>query len=94
MNLDKAVKRIAKKVNSGFHGYPKITLEYFGPNQNKATELVVGFISEEGATPQTERFFNDNDIRTDESIQTTLVKIIERTDAKTVSEVEGTTALN
>ena len=52
MNLDKSTKRIAKRVKKGFQGYPQISLAYFGKSVNCATEVVVGFISEEGAAVQ------------------------------------------
>jgi hypothetical protein len=89
MNLDKSTKRIAKRVNKGFQGYPQISLAYFGESTNYATEIVVGFISEEGATAQEQRLTSKSDARKDETIQTTILKIIERADAKTVLEVEG-----
>ena len=89
MNLDKSTKRIAKRIKKGFQGYPEISIHYFGVNENVATEVRVSFILEEGALPQEERFFSQNDAKKDESIQTTLLKIIERTEAKTVSEISG-----
>ncbi|MGB1263355.1 MAG: hypothetical protein ACPG52_10620 [Cognaticolwellia sp.] len=89
MNLDKSTKRIAKKVKQGFQGYPQITLAYFGKSESCATQVVVSFVLEEGASAQEEKFASENDVRKDETIQTTLVKIIERADAKTVIEVAG-----
>ena len=47
------------------------------------------FISEAGAPPQTQTFSSDMDAKKDETIQTTLLKIIERANAKTVLEAEG-----
>jgi len=89
MNLDKSTKRIAKRVKKGFQGYPQISLAYFGESVNCATQVVVGFIQEEGAAPQEQTFSSKDDARKDETIQTTLLKIIERADAKTVLEVAG-----
>lgn len=89
MNLDKSTKRIAKRVKKGFQGYPQISLAYFGESADCATEVVVGFILEEGANTQEERFSSIGDARKDETIQTTLVKVIERANAKTVIEVAG-----
>lgn len=89
MNLDKSTKRIAKRVKKGFQGYPQITLAYFGESANCATEVVVGFILEEGAEPQEQKFSSKDDVRKDETIQTTLLKIIERAEAKTVLEASG-----
>ena len=89
MNLDKSTKRIAKRVKKGFQGYPKISLAYFGESESCASEVVMGFIAEEGAVAQEQRFSSEGDARKDEVIQTTLLKVIERADAKTVEEVAG-----
>jgi len=89
MNLDKSTKRIAKRVKKGFQGYPQISIAYFGATVNIATEVVVGFISEEGVDAQEQKFSCQDDARKDETIQTTLLKIIERANAKTVVEISG-----
>jgi len=89
MNLDKSTKRIAKRVKKGFQGYPQISISYFGESTNYASEVVIGFIQEEGAAAQEQRFTSKGDVKKDESIQTTLLKVIERADAKTVLETEG-----
>ena len=89
MNLDKSTKRIAKRVKKGFQGYPQISLSYFGESVNCATKVVVGFVQEEGAAVQEQTFSSKDDARKDETIQTTLLKVIERADAKTVLEVPG-----
>lgn len=89
MNLDKSTKRIAKRVKKGFQGYPQISLAYFGESIDVATVVVVGFILEEGAIAQEQKFTSKGDVRKDETIQTTLLKVIERADAKTVLEISG-----
>jgi hypothetical protein len=89
MHLDKSTKIIAKKVKKGFRGYPQISLAYFGESVDCATEVVIGFVSEEGAEVQVQKFSCKDDVRKDETIQTTLLKVIERADAKTVLEVAG-----
>lgn len=86
MHVDKAKKRIAKRVKRGFKGYPQVSLDYFGPTQDLATEVVVTFWAEEGAEPQTQRFNSTKDAREDEAIQSVLLKIIERAEAITVIE--------
>ena len=93
MNLDKSTKRISKRVKKGFQGYPQISLAYFGQSTDYATEVVVGFTQEEGAAVQEQKFSSKDDVRKDETIQTTLLKIIERADAKTVLEVAGITLI-
>ena len=93
MNLDKSTKIIAKKVKKGLQGYPQISLTYFGASADCATEVVVGFTLDEGSSPQEQKLTSQGDARKDETIQTTLLKIIERADAKTVIEIEGTSII-
>jgi hypothetical protein len=93
MNLDKAKKRIAKQVKKGFDGYPQISLAYFGRTADCATEVHVTFLAEAGAEPQVQKFSGTTDVRNDETIQSVLVKIIERAEPKTVTEVAGVTML-
>lgn len=94
MNLDKSTKRIAKKVKNGFQGYPQITLAYFGESADFATKVVLSFLLEEGGDAQEESFSSTSDVRKDETIQTTIVKIIERAEAKTVIEIAGVAKTN
>jgi hypothetical protein len=94
MNIDKAKKRIAKQVKKGFNGYPQISLAYFGQTSDSATKVIVSFTADENAKPQDQTFLSENDAREDETIQSTLVKIIERTDANTVTEIDGVSIIN
>ena len=94
MHVDKAKKRIAKQVKKGFHGYPLVSLEYFGKTPDSASEVVISFTEEEGVEPQKQTFVSGGDAREDETIQSTLLKIIERADAKTVTEVSGISILS
>lgn len=93
MNIDKSTKRIAKRVKNGFQGYPEITLSYFGETQACATQVAVSFKLDAQADAQEERFTSVGDVRKDETIQTTIVKIIERAEAKTVVEIAGVTLI-
>jgi len=89
MNLDKSSKRIAKRVKKGFQGYPQISLAYFGETSDCASSIVVGFVAAEGELAQEQKFISEGDARADETIQTTLIKVIESSGAKTVVEVAG-----
>lgn len=86
MNLDKSKKRIAKKVKMGFQGYPELSISYFSSNQETAESVKVCFTPEEGATPMEESFQSKGDAKEDAVIQSAIVKMIERSGAKTVSE--------
>lgn len=89
MNVDKAKKRIAKQIKKGFNGYPLISIQYFGKTSDAANEVVISFILEEGSEPQEQKLSCDNDAREDETIQSVLIKIIERANASTVTELDG-----
>jgi len=89
MNLDKAKKRIAKKVKMGFQGYPEISIAYMGQSKDIADEVVVTFVAEDGAEPMEQRFPGKTDVREDEVIQSAIVKIIERSEIKTVNLLEA-----
>ena len=89
MNLDKSTKRIDKKVKKGFQGYPEIIISYFGKNTDMATKVIVGFKAEENAEVLTEQFVTVDDIKIDTTVQSTIVKIIERSGAKTVTLTDG-----
>lgn len=86
MNIDKAKKRIAKHVKKGFKGYPLVTIEYVGKSTDSAHGVIVNLTLEEGADPQTQKLSSSIDARNDETIQSTLVKIIERTETVSVTE--------
>lgn len=89
MHIDKAKKRIAKLVKAGFKGYPQISIAYFGEKADFATQVAIQFTFEEGADIQEERFTSEIDARESEVIQSTLVKVIERANVKSVLEVPG-----
>ena len=93
MHVDKAKKRIAKQVKKGFKGYPLISIAYFGKDEQCATEVVMSFTLEEGVQAQEERFVSKVNAREDEVIQTTLIKVIDRANACSVIEVEGTSLI-
>jgi hypothetical protein len=94
MHIDKAKKRIAKQVKKGFNGYPQVSLEYFGKTSDVATEVVVSFILDEGSEPEKQKFVSKSNACEDETIQSALVKIIERTNAMTVIETVGVSLIN
>jgi hypothetical protein len=89
MNLEKSKKRIAKKIKMGFQGYPEISIAYSYGATGIAEEVAVSFVAEEGATPMEERFHSKSDAREDEVIQSAIVKMIERSGAKTIKQSEG-----
>lgn len=91
MNLEKSKKRITKKAKMGFQGYPSITISYLGNSNDQADEVVLTFLLEEGAESMEETFKSQLDAREDEAIQSAIVKMIERSEAKTVVLSDGIT---
>lgn len=89
MNLEKAKKRIAKKVRMGFKGYPQVSISYSGHTADSAEQATVLFVAEEGDDPMEQNFQSTADARENEAIMSAIVKIIERSDAKTVTLIEG-----
>ena len=89
MKLDRSKKRISKKANKGFQGYPVVTIAYYGPSNKLATKVAVGVIVEENGDAQMERFSLTSDVRNDEEIQIKIVEIIGEANAKSVSVVDG-----
>ena len=83
-NLEKSKKRIAKRAKMGFQGYPEISIVYIGSGNDFADEVIVKFIAEEGEEPMEQKFQSQSDAREDEAIQSAIVKMIERSEAKTV----------
>lgn len=64
-----------------------LSLTYSAETANKATQLLLAFVLQEGAVAMEQRFSSAEDVRQDEVVQSVLVKIIERCDANTVTEV-------
>lgn len=88
MNLEKAKKRIAKKVKMGEKGYPELSIRYTGPNLSLAQEVILEFILDEGVPPAEERFTSTDDARENEVIQSAIVKVMERSGAKTIRLID------
>lgn len=84
MNVEKAKKRIIKLVKKGANGFPQITIQYFGNTATVASEVHVSLLFETGQDAQQQILISKSDARHDETIQSTIVKIIERTGALTV----------
>ena len=73
----------------GFQGYPEISISYFGSTTDIAEKVAVSFVTEEGDAPMEEHFHSKSDAREDQVIQSAIVKIIERSEAKTIKQAEG-----
>ena len=58
-------KRIAKKAKRGFRGYPVATLVYYGPDDRRASKVVVAIIEHENgeATEMHKWYSEQGDVR-------------------------------
>jgi len=84
MHIDKAKKRIAKRAKMGFQGYPQLTITYQGHSAEQPDTVLLSLQLEEHAEWQEQKFASKGDAREDESIQSTIVKMMERCEVKTV----------
>jgi hypothetical protein len=84
MNIEKAQKRLAKLHNRGDHGYPRIDIEYCAGSDKLVNQVKISLRQAAEGQVFTETFTSQGDVRLDETVQTTLLKIIDRADVKTV----------
>jgi hypothetical protein len=86
MNIDKAKKRIAKRIKMGFQGYPVITISYSLDDNKVASTVLLSLVVEENMPAQEQAFQSKGNARDDDSIQSAIVKMIERCEVKSVLE--------
>ncbi len=77
---------LAKKIKAGFRGYPIATIAFYGPDNKKATKVVVGvFENENQKNPvQMEKWFSNNEIRTDIKILNAIKNYITKNKVRSV----------
>jgi hypothetical protein len=51
---------LAKRARKGFRGFPVGTVAFYGPDDKRASKLVIGIIDHEGAEPKLRRWYSDN----------------------------------
>lgn len=91
MSLSKKRNRewIRKKTRQGFRGYPLATIAYYGPTDQVATKVAVGFAETEEQEPDVlERYYSespDADIRYDADIQGELGQLLKQRGVKSVA---------
>ena len=57
---------LAKRARKGFRGFPVATIAFYGPNDRRASKVVVGIITHEGAEAELEKWYSDDsDLRSD-----------------------------
>ncbi len=79
-------KRLAKRAKKGFRGYPVGTIACYGPDDRRATKLVVSIVEHDGAKPSEIRkwYTEDGDVRDTLEITEETVGFLERHGARSV----------
>ena len=67
-NKSRTNNPLLKRARKGFRGYPLATIAFYGPDDRRATKVVVGVVAREGAEPDPlERWYaDDEDLRSDD----------------------------
>lgn len=81
---------LRKKARRGFRGYPIATVAFYGPDDKRASKVVVGIVAAEGAgaAPLKRWFSEDRDVRRDVAIGREIVAFIQEHDARSVGMVD------
>jgi hypothetical protein len=81
----RARKALGKKAKKGFAGYPVATVAFYGPNDRKATKLVVSIVAFENAEPEPMRkWFSDDDLQIDDHVLAEALDFIRSHTARSV----------
>jgi len=88
MLKDRAKKALIKKSKKGFAGYPVATVAFYGPNDKKATKLVVGIVAHEGAQAEPlSKWYSEaeTDLRNDPQVLEQALSFIREHEAKSIA---------
>lgn len=71
-------KRLAKKAKRGFRGFPLAIIAAYGPDDQRATKLVISIVEHENADPSVMRkwFATDGDVRQDPEVLTEITAFL------------------
>jgi len=83
-------EKLAKKRQRGPRGYPVATVAYYGPDDQRASEVAVAVILEkDGDVAELQRWTSEtSDVRSDPAILEAVVRFIEQKGVKTVVGLE------
>ncbi|HSZ75947.1 MAG TPA: hypothetical protein VK775_00965 [Chthoniobacterales bacterium] len=87
----KPITRLRKLAKRREKGYPVATIIFYGPDDKKASKVVLGIIASEGAEPQLHKWFRkspNGDLRYDIDLQNTWLEIIRREGVQKVAMIE------
>ena len=82
--------KLRKKAKKGFRGYPVATIAYYGPDDARASKVVVAIVQSEGADadPMQKWYSESGDVRNDESILESIGTFLQSQSAKSVVAVD------
>ncbi len=83
-------EKLKKKTQKGFRGYPVATIAHYGPNDQRATKVVVSIVAAEGAEPEVIKkwFTETSDVRADAQINEEIMHFIVAQTPKSVVAVD------
>ena len=86
----KTISPIMKKAKRGFRGYPVGTIALYGPDETRASKLVVGVIPSEDAEPSDIRKWHsdDTDLRKDMRVHSEVSDYLRQSEVRTVTAVD------
>jgi hypothetical protein len=68
---------LAKRARKGFRGFPVGTVAFYGPDNQRASKLVIGIINHEGAEPELKKWYTDDaDLRSKPGIESEIQDFI------------------
>lgn len=78
--------KFRKKAERGFRGYPVATIAYYGPDNTRASKVVVSIVPSEGAEldPMRKWFSATGDVRYDNSILESIIGFLRAHAVKSV----------
>ena len=83
---DRSLKRLTKKSRRGFRGYPLAAIAPYGPDDRRASKLVVTVSLREGDEGEMRKWFSDTtDVRTDPKIAAEVLGFLTENDVLSVA---------
>ena len=82
--------KLRKKAEKGFRGYPVATLAYYGPDDRRASKVVLGVVQAEGSEPEPmQKWYSESsDVRNDDSIMESISSFLRMHAVKSVVAVD------
>ena|SRR5690348_12864482 len=82
--------KLSKKAEKGFRGYPVATLAYYGPDDKRASKVVVAIVQAEGSEPEPmQKWYSESsDVRNEDSIMESISAFLRTHAVKSVVAVD------